>query len=288
MPYCVNCGVKLVEGNDKCPLCGVPVILPEELKKEESKKPLFPKNEGKKVEQERALSKSAKTSLEIITSLMVIAEVCCFIALFPDPSCYIAMSSVLLGYLMFLTAIIPYKRTYVSVATKEIILVSILLIAIDFFADWTLKWSFYPIIFLVLAWIGGVLTVFLKKKPTLSFIFGAIDLLAFFPIVDYLSGWEMWSINVAYPIIGFAAVLILLIIFRSRNKKLIALNLSDLILLGAATVCFTVAFGDLAAHHFDYITWSGSLWIIGSFIFVFEILRTTSKKFRNFFTADNS
>ena len=33
MSYCVNCGVKLEETLNKCPLCNTPIINPNELKK---------------------------------------------------------------------------------------------------------------------------------------------------------------------------------------------------------------------------------------------------------------
>ena len=45
MSYCVNCGVKLDDALNKCPLCNTPVINPKELKKKEAVSP-FPTKHG--------------------------------------------------------------------------------------------------------------------------------------------------------------------------------------------------------------------------------------------------
>lgn len=43
MSYCVNCGVKLEESLNKCPLCNTPIINPNELKKTDAISPFAPK-----------------------------------------------------------------------------------------------------------------------------------------------------------------------------------------------------------------------------------------------------
>ena len=289
MPYCVNCGVKLDDGQKKCPLCGVPVVLPEEIEKKPEAEPLFPIPDANAAkEYGKALSKGAKMTVEIVTSLMVIAEICCFFALFPHPSCWISMTSILAGYFLFLSIQMSVKLTYTNIATKIMCFVGLLVFAIDYFINGQISWSFPVISFMVLGWVGGVLPVMVKKIPTLPFIIAVASLFALFPLMDYFLGWTGWSLGVAYPIICFGAVLFFLIIIRTKIKKLIELTLTDIILLSSASVCFTVAFGDLVANGWEGITWSRMLWIIGLCIVVFEILRTSSKKIRNYFTANNS
>lgn len=70
MSYCVNCGVKLEETLQRCPLCNTPVINPSELKKAGAVPP-FPVERG---ETENVKSKDGAI---LLTVAFVTTSVCC-------------------------------------------------------------------------------------------------------------------------------------------------------------------------------------------------------------------
>lgn len=72
MSYCVNCGVKLEESLNKCPLCNTPVINPKELKKMGPISP-FPTKEG-----ETEMVKS-KDMIILTTVFLATTAICCLL-----------------------------------------------------------------------------------------------------------------------------------------------------------------------------------------------------------------
>lgn len=72
MSYCVNCGVKLEESLNKCPLCNTPVINPKELKKMGPISP-FPIKEG-----ETGTVKS-KDMIILTTVFLATTAICCML-----------------------------------------------------------------------------------------------------------------------------------------------------------------------------------------------------------------
>lgn len=72
MSYCVNCGVKLEESLNKCPLCNTPVINPNELKKMGPISP-FPIKEG---ETEKVKSKDM---IILTTVFLATTAICCIL-----------------------------------------------------------------------------------------------------------------------------------------------------------------------------------------------------------------
>lgn len=72
MSYCVNCGVKLEESLNKCPLCNTPVINPKELKKMGPISP-FPIKEG---ETEKV---KTKDMIILTTVFLATTAICCML-----------------------------------------------------------------------------------------------------------------------------------------------------------------------------------------------------------------
>ena len=72
MSYCVNCGVKLDEALNKCPLCNTPVINPSELKKMGPISP-FPTERG---ETEKVKSKDM---IIFTTVFLITTALCCLL-----------------------------------------------------------------------------------------------------------------------------------------------------------------------------------------------------------------
>ena len=72
MSYCVNCGVKLDDSLNKCPLCNTPVINPNELKKMETASP-FATQKG---ETEKVKSKDV---IVLTTVFLATTAVCCML-----------------------------------------------------------------------------------------------------------------------------------------------------------------------------------------------------------------
>lgn len=72
MSYCVNCGVKLDESLNKCPLCNTPIINPKELKKMGAISP-FPVEKG---ETEAVKSKDV---IVLTTVFLSTTAVCCLL-----------------------------------------------------------------------------------------------------------------------------------------------------------------------------------------------------------------
>lgn len=70
MSYCVNCGVKLEESLERCPLCNTPIINPSELKKA-GQIPPFPTERG---ETEKVKSKDGAI---LLTVAFVTTSLCC-------------------------------------------------------------------------------------------------------------------------------------------------------------------------------------------------------------------
>ncbi len=72
MSYCVNCGVKLDEALNKCPLCNTPIINPNELKKATAVSPFaMKKGETEKVK--------AKDVIILTTVFLATTAVCCLL-----------------------------------------------------------------------------------------------------------------------------------------------------------------------------------------------------------------
>ena len=72
MSYCVNCGVKLDDALNKCPLCNTPVINPNELKKTDVSSP-FAMNKG---ETEKVKSKDI---IILTTVFLATTGICCML-----------------------------------------------------------------------------------------------------------------------------------------------------------------------------------------------------------------
>lgn len=72
MSYCVNCGVRLDDSLNKCPLCNTPVINPNELKKSNPVSP-FPTKQGE-------TEKVKKKDIIILTTVfLATTAVCCML-----------------------------------------------------------------------------------------------------------------------------------------------------------------------------------------------------------------
>ena len=220
--YCANCGVKLADTENRCPLCGTEAYHPDIERPEVD--PLYPKD----FIQKRELSKS--TAHIIIITLFLIPIL---ITLYCD--LYINMRVTWSAYVIlslsttYIIAILPFwfkKPTPAVFVPIDFLCIALLLHYINFATNgnWFLTLAFPIVTYLGLTVTAFSVLLYYLKKGYLYVIGGFIILLGLFMEVIEIflmltfkvafSGWSIYS-TIPIVVIGLGIIAIAI----SRNIK---------------------------------------------------------------------
>jgi len=212
--YCVNCGVKLQDEVDKCPLCSIPVWKPEELEKFEEK---FPK--GMYPVKRRA---GRITVVSFITVILLAVCLSCFIACMTTIGKIGWSSYVILGIIaMYVIAVLPFwfsrNHPFVFVPVDfGVICVYLLFVCLSTGGKWFLSFAF-PVVMIVGILVTGSLAIFKFVKVKKLLVIGSMMILIglsnilveLFAHITFGSAMFVWSL---YPVAAFGLLGLFLII----------------------------------------------------------------------------
>lgn len=221
MSYCVNCGVKLKNSENKCPLCNTKVINPNKIKTDYE--PVY----SNKVENFKTLN--YKYLSKIIILLLMITS---FLILLLD-----LVSSKTITWSLYVVASILYLGTHLSFAIIKNIYISLIihLISTELFIfliaylNNGLHWYLYLVLpFIVIIWIYIMLVTYLfkrkkgdfLKKLSLGLLFCALTIIAVEACIDLFRFNFInynWSFYAAIPI----TIISTLTFIISYNKKIV-------------------------------------------------------------------
>ena len=222
--YCANCGVKLADTEQRCPLCGTEAYHPDIERPEVA--PLYPKDFVPK-------SVLSKTTIHIIIFTLFLIPI--FVCLYADFyinrhitwSAYVFLS-VLITYIIVVLPSWFRRPTPAVFVPLDFFLIGLLLQYINYATggDWFLTLAFPLITYLgVIVTAASVLLYYLKKGHL--YVIGAffiaiglyMDVIELFLMVTFKVSFDGWSL---YPMIPLVIIgLGMIAISISRNAKAI-------------------------------------------------------------------
>ena len=222
--YCANCGVKLADTEQRCPLCGTEAYHPDIERPEVA--PLYPKDFVPK-------SALSKTTIHIIIFTLFLIPI--FVCLYADFyinrhitwSAYVFLS-VLITYIIVVLPSWFRRPTPAVFVPLDFFLIGLLLQYINYATggDWFLTLAFPLITYLgVIVTAASVLLYYLKKGHL--YVIGAffiaiglyMDVIELFLMVTFKVSFDGWSL---YPMIPLVIIgLGMIAISISRNAKAI-------------------------------------------------------------------
>ena len=222
--YCANCGVKLADTEQRCPLCGTEAYHPDIERPEVD--PLFPKDFVPK-------SVLSKTTIHIIifTLFLIPIFVCLYADLYINRcitwSAYVSLS-VSISYIIIVLPSWFRRPTPAVFVPLDFFLIALLLQYINYATggDWFLTLAFPLITYLgIMVTAASVLLYYLKKGHL--YVIGAffiamgfyMDIIELFLMVTFKVSFDGWSL---YPMIPLVIIgLGMIAIAISRNAKAI-------------------------------------------------------------------
>ncbi|MBR2381476.1 MAG: zinc ribbon domain-containing protein [Clostridia bacterium] len=222
--YCANCGVKLADTEQRCPLCGTEAYHPDIERPEVD--PLYPKDFVPK-------SVLSKTTIHIIifTLFLIPIFVCLYADLYINRcitwSAYVSLS-VSISYIIIVLPSWFRRPTPAVFVPLDFFLIALLLQYINYATggDWFLTLAFPLITYLgIMVTAASVLLYYLKKGHL--YVIGAffiamgfyMDIIELFLMVTFKVSFDGWSL---YPMIPLVIIgLGMIAIAISRNAKAI-------------------------------------------------------------------
>ena len=222
--YCANCGVKLADTEQRCPLCGTEAYHPDIERPEVD--PLFPKDFVPK-------SVLSKTTIHIIifTLFLIPIFVCLYADLYINRcitwSAYVSLS-VSISYIIIVLPSWFRRPTPAVFVPLDFFLIALLLQYINYATggDWFLTLAFPLITYLgIMVTAASVLLYYLKKGHL--YVIGAffiamgfyMDIIELFLMITFKVSFDGWSLYPMIPLVILGLGMIAISI--SRNAKAI-------------------------------------------------------------------
>ena len=273
MPYCVQCGVELESGADRCPLCLTPVLLPAAGARAGSRAEAGIEAPGRG---SSPGSRPGAGSLDLAPP--------------PKPEDSVERAIAALDPEDKLTR--DEGRTLLwELLSVSLGIAALALLVIDLLERPGLSWSRYPLASIALAWIlvsllprrGAVTTL-----PALRAIAAALALPGFLLVIDSFEGGLGWSLAIAVPICLSAELisgLAGLAIARTRRR---GANVAAILLAAIAALCLAIeTILDLSLGRTIRLAWSAivlsSLLPVSAFLFYLHYRILGKKSLRRFF-----
>lgn len=218
--YCIKCGVKLAQSEEKCPLCGTVVYHPDI--KADFSPPLYPKNK---------VPKPKPNSKVVCGALLIMFLIPIFITLFADKqrdgvfnwSGYV-VGALLLGYIAIALPFWFRRPNPVIFVPCDFAAVTLYLLYINLAmgGDWFLSFAF-PIMGGIGLITTAVVTLVYYLRRGLLYIFGGAFILlgAFMPLVEFLLGITFGLAFIGWCVYPFVACFFLggMLIYLAINES---------------------------------------------------------------------
>ena len=287
MAYCVQCGVKLVDGARECPLCNTAVLLPPTVVERESE-PLF----AKKLDRQHSsgITKVRKGILELTLSLAVVGIIAVGLSLGLSGLgryTFIPIFSIVMVAATLVTSLLS-KPTYVRQASIVLVGVGIYLVGLDL-ADLTLSWSPIAASALPLLHLFAVAPATKMKKWRIVGLSLLCVLLSLLIINITIAGALTWFVPVALPtMLLFGVLATLFALFLIKRKRRI-IPLSDVVMATLVVLFVSISGFDLFLTRYQRgffaLRWSESLLWAALVVLLFLLAISCSRRLRRYFTS---
>ncbi len=224
--YCINCGVKLADSEQKCPLCGTVPYHPDISRA--IAEPLYPENQ-------RPVTKVSRFgALGVITALFflpMIITLLCDVSIFGE----VSWSGYVIGALMlsYVACVLPMwfeKPNPVIFVPCSFLAVGLYLLYINIATDgdWFLSFAF-PVVGALGVITATVTTLVKYVRRGFLYIFGGafLALGVFSPVMEYLLNYTfkferglMWSLYPMVSLVFLGGILIFFAICRPAREKM--------------------------------------------------------------------
>ncbi|MBY8999844.1 MAG: hypothetical protein KGD64_02925 [Candidatus Heimdallarchaeota archaeon] len=135
--------------------------------------------------------------------------------------------------------LITWEATSVAAAVPILIIFAINMIVEKAF---TVTWSRYPVIGIVLVWLLITIPLFLHKKPVLVIVGETLSIIVFLVLIDVFDGSIDWYYQIALPIIGVIVVITSAVVILSLKVKNKGANIGAFVLFGVSLLCLGLDF----------------------------------------------
>lgn len=222
--YCANCGVKLADTENRCPLCGTKAYHPEIERPEVD--PLFPKD----FIQKKELSK-ATTHIIILTLFLIPLFITLYCDLYMNRaitwSAYVGLSLMVI-YIITILPLWFKKPTPAVFVPIDFLAIGLLLQYINYATngDWFLTLAFPIVLYLAITVTAFSVLLYYLKKGYLYVIGGFfillglfMDVIELFLVITFKVNFDGWSIYPMIPLVLMGLGMIAIAI--SRNVRAI-------------------------------------------------------------------
>ncbi|NMC67472.1 MAG: hypothetical protein GYA61_04505 [Spirochaetales bacterium] len=214
MPYCYNCGVKLDDLADTCPLCGAKIPI---------KKDSINKLGKEKLDENNIIKEDERFNDKEIVNLKNNKNISDFL------------------YPAYESSSEKQRITSILEIISVSFIISILsIVLINFILEGKITWSKIPAFSIFFAWLIIASILVFNRKIFFSLLFIFLSIFGYLVSLDSLNKKIDWSINYALPILAFCVAVFTILFFISKKTKLKGLNLFAYYLLGGCLICFEI------------------------------------------------
>lgn len=225
MPYCYNCGVKLDNSQNICPLCGAKI--PETNLSSN-------KNINQKISSESQLNEKQVEKIENKNNKNEF--------LYPLYHDFSEKSKI--------TSLIEIISVSLLISIVSLVLINLIL-------ESKISWSKIPSVTIFFIWIIFCSTLLFQKKILYILLFVFLSIFGYLLSLDSFDKTINWSINYAVPILVSCLIVFVILLVVNIRVKQKGLNLIAYYLLGGCLLCFAI---DIIINfnilHYFYISWS--------------------------------
>jgi hypothetical protein len=235
MPYCYNCGVKLDESVDICPLCGAKIPIKKDFIDKREKESLKEDNLSNESDLSKENEKYTKKEINKYNK---------------DKADFLYPAYESSSEKQRITSIL-------EIISVSFVISIISIVLINFILEGKITWAKVPAFTIFFAWLVIASILVFNKKLFYSLLFIFISIFGYLISLDSLDKKLDWSFNYALPILISCIVVFVILFFISKNTKLKGLNLFAYYLLGGCLICLAIdIIINMNILGYVYISWS--------------------------------
>ena len=233
--YCVNCGVELHDQEEKCPLCGTPVLRPEGA----------PAPSGEKLYSDRIAKSAVRVNRVKYTRttgfvMIVLAVLTAIVNLCVSGDLSWAKYALISVGELWICMVVPVKYAK-KMPVGRIALILVLatcayLLLLDLFLGFSM-WSVYAVLGLLLGWVCGGLPFtqpyYPRRRISVHLTFCLVMTALVLAVIDLMTGRPGFSLYTSFGLACLWCYVLLPLLLKGRFKVYIVLALDYLVTLAA-------------------------------------------------------